>query len=490
MPAECRSSEGPSETRLASDIPVLARGKRRQVLQAILDPIGYYRRCFQAHPGLVRVHLSPTLPPQQVLINDPAVLQELMTRDTGRGISAPGSLNGLLAQVVGEHSILMLEPGPHRERRRLLTPPFHGERLKAYGQLIITLTDQVMADLQPGDRFDARERMQQITMRVILSAVFGLCDGERYRQLERLLHRSIQLRSGRLGSLLLFFPLLRRDAGAWSPGGRLRRLDEQIRSLLLQEIADRRLAMTTAPDDGSRVDVLSLLMACRGEDGQGLSDAELHDELLTLLFAGHETTATALTWALYWLHRHPEVLQRLRQELSDTPRGADPEAISRLPYLSAVVNEVLRIHPVAMLMFPRLVEAPLTLAGYSLEPGDVLMGCIQAVHEREDLYPEPGRFDPERFLQRSYGPGEFLPFGGGARRCIGAALALYEMKLILATLVQRFRFELCPQSDRPLAPRRRGFTLGPSRPVRLLVTTVAPGAEERQAASVQATNRL
>jgi hypothetical protein len=490
MPAECRPLEGLSDERLPSDIPVLALNKRRQVLQAILDPIGYYRRCFQAHPGLVRVHLSPTLPPQQVLINDPAVLQELMIRDTGRGISAPGSLNGLLAQVVGEQSILMLEPGPHRERRRLLTPPFHGERLKAYGQLIITLTDQVMADLRRGDRFDARNRMQQITMRVILSAVFGLCDGERYRQLESLLHRSLQLRAGRLGSLLLFFPLLRRDAGPWSPGGRLRKLDAEIRSLLLQEIADRRLAMTSAAAGGAGVDVLSLLLACRGEDGQGLSDAELHDELLTLLFAGHETTATALTWALYWLHRQPEVLQRLRQELADTPRRADPEEISRLPYLTAVVQEVLRIHPVAMLMFPRRVEAPLSLAGHALQQGDVLIGCIQAVHERADLYPEPHRFRPERFLDRSFGPAEFLPFGGGARRCIGAALALYEMKLILATIVQRFRFELCAESDRPLAPRRRGFTLGPSRPVRLRVTHIAPSPDEREGEAAQATNRL
>ena len=134
-----------------------------------------------------------------------------------------------------------------------------------------------------------------------------------------------------------------------------------------------------------------------------------------------------------------------------------------------MVNEVLRIHPVAMLLFPRLVERPLELAGRALEPGDVLLGCIQAVHERTDLYPDPGRFDPDRFLERSFGPGEFLPFGGGARRCIGAALALYEMKLILATLLRAVTLELTPASDRPNPPRRRGFTLGPTRPVRLRV---------------------
>jgi cytochrome P450 len=462
MPAELMAT-GSNE----APIPELAQGPRRQMLQAILDPIGYFRSCFAAHPGAVRVCMSPTLPPRQVLVNDPAVLQELFNRDAGRGISAPGALNGLLAQLVGERSILMLEPGPHRARRRLLTPPFHGERLRAYGQLIIGLTASALTDLHPGNRFDARERMQRITMGVILTAVFGLHEGARYRRLEELLHRSMQLRSSRFGSLLLFFPLLRRNAGPWSPGGRLQRLEREIRALLMQEVIERRQALAGGEQ---RSDVLSLLMSCRDEQGQGLTNDELHDELITLLFAGHETTATALTWALYWIHRQPEVRSRLLEELQALDRagsGADPEAISRLPYLTAVVNEVLRIHPVAMLMFPRLVEQPLSLAGRVFEPGDVLVGCIQAVHERPDLYPEPQRFAPERFLDRTYGPAEFLPFGGGARRCIGAALAVFEMKVILATLLQEVTLELWPSSDRPIQPRRRGFTLGPAQPVQL-----------------------
>lgn len=467
QPAQRTAAHSGDAPAPALPIPSLQRGRRRQMLQAIVDPIGYYRRCFGAHPGVVRVHMSPTLPPRQVLVADPAVLQELFSRDGGKGISAPGSLNHLLAQVVGEHSILMLEPAPHRARRRLLTPPFHGERLKAYGALITGLATGALGDLRSGDRFDARERMQRITMGVILTAVFGLHEGERYRRLEALLHRSLELRAGRFGSLLLFFPLLRRDAGPWSPGGRLRRIEAEIRALLLQEVAERHLALAAGEQ---RADVLSLLMACRDEQGRGLSDDELHDELITLLFAGHETTATALTWALHWIHRQPPVRQRLQDELQDLERagaGDDPEAISRLPYLGAVVNEVLRIHPVAMLMFPRRVEEPLQLAGHAFEPGDVLIGCIQAVHERPDLYPEPQRFEPQRFLERSYGPAEFLPFGGGARRCLGAALAVYEMKLILATLLRRQPLELCPDSDRPIPPRRRGFTLGPSRPVLL-----------------------
>ena len=453
---------------MAAAIPTLADPASRQMLQAIIDPLAYYRRCFRAHNGVVRVQMVPGLSPQQVLINDPAVLQELMGRDNGRGISAPGQLNTLMEQVVGPHSLMLLEPAPHRARRRLLTPPFHGERLKAYGALIQSIARQVFAELAPGQVWDARTQMQRITMRVILSAVFGIHEGERYRRLEDLLQRNLALRTGRFGSMMLFLPPLRRDLGSWSPGGRVRHLESATREVLLQEIAERRHSLE-ADDGPKREDVLSLLLACRDEGGEGLSDAELHDELLTLLLAGHETSATVLTWALHWIHHQPEVREGLLAELDGCDNPDDPEEIQRLRYLNAVVNEVLRIHPVAMLLFPRLVEEHLQLAGWAFEPGDVLFGCIQAVHERADLYPDPGSFRPERFLERSYGPSEFLPFGGGARRCIGAALALYEVKLILVTLLRQHRHALTPGCDRPLPPRRRGFILGPSRAVRLRV---------------------
>ena len=177
---------------MAAAIPALADRPVRQLVQAIVDPIGYYRRCFRARRGVVRVRMVPGLPPRQVLISDPEVLQELMGRDNGRGISAPGHLNELMEQVVGEHSLMLLEPIPHRARRRLLTPPFHGERLRAYGSLIQSIARQVFADLVPGQEWDARTRLERITMRVILSAVFGLHEGERYRRLEMLLQRNLR----------------------------------------------------------------------------------------------------------------------------------------------------------------------------------------------------------------------------------------------------------------------------------------------------------
>jgi cytochrome P450 len=434
-----------------------------QQLRMILDPIGFLELCFGEDPGMRRVHFATSVAPEVILVNDPHALQEILWRDGGRGVSAPGELNGLVTQLVGHHSILLQSGAAHRRRRQLLTPPFHGERLRAYGTTIRAIASEAMAAQPSGMAFPARNVMQQITMRVILQAVFGLHGGERYRQLEALISERLEMRSGVLGSLLTFFPLLRTDLGPASPGGRIRRNDAATRLQLLAEIAERRAQLAGRDPATDASDILTLLLRCADAEGVGLSDDELHDELLTLLFAGHETTATALTWALYWIHSLPEVQATLRAELASLGGDSDPERIARVPYLTAVCQETLRIHPVAMLLFPRRVEEPVDLGGFRLEPGEVVMGCIQAVHQRPDLYPEPGRFRPERFLEREFGPTEFLPFGGGSRRCIGAALALYEMKLVLATVLGGWELERT--ESRTLVPRRRGLTLAPSGPI-------------------------
>jgi len=203
---------------------------------------------------------------------------------------------------------------------------------------------------------------------------------------------------------------------------------------------------------------LSLLIMAQDEDGNGLSDAELHDELMTLLVAGHETTATAIAWGMHWAHHQPEVLRQIRDEIATAQAGDDAMALTKLPYLEATCNEILRIYPVAMLTFPRLVQEPIELLGHPIEPGTMLVGSIYLVHHREDLYPQPHEFRPERFLERQFSAFEFMPFGGGARRCIGYALAMYELKIVLGTLLAHYNFELA--SDRPAIPERRGVTLG------------------------------
>ena len=225
------------------------------------------------------------------------------------------------------------------------------------------------------------------------------------------------------------------------------------------EIAARRAA-----PDPAREDILSLLLAARDEAGDAMHDDELRDELMTLLFAGHETTAIAIAWACYWLHRHPPVLERLRAEVDALGDDPQPDAIVRLPYLDAVCNEVLRLHPIAPDV-PRQLVGPLELAGYTLGPPLCVDAAITLLHRREDLYPDPDSFRPERFLARRFGPFEFTPFGGGHRRCIGAAFATYELKIVLATFLRHAHLELAEPGE--VRPARRNIVLGPSTGVRM-----------------------
>jgi cytochrome P450 len=207
------------------------------------------------------------------------------------------------------------------------------------------------------------------------------------------------------------------------------------------------------------------------KQGEAMTDVELHDELMTLLLAGHETTATAIAWALYWVHKLPNIREQILQELETLGDNPEPLNIARLPYLTAVCNETLRIYPVAVLTVPRAVKEPVELMGYPLEPGTRLYGCIYLTHHREDIYPNSQQFKPERFLERQFSPYEFLPFGGGIRRCIGEALALFEMKLVLATILQRYELALADQ--RPERPKRRGVTFAPERGVKMVMRSAS-----------------
>lgn len=394
-----------------------------------------------------------------------------------REFSAPGEVNTILEPLLGSNSLLLLNGERHQQHRQLMMPPFHGERLKAYVDLIVRITHDVIDQLPLHQPFTARDAMQQISMRVILQAVFGLYEGERCQQLEELLRIRLNMVSSPLASTLLFFPALKRDFGTWSPGHKLNLLAAETDRLIYAEIQERR-----SQDTGQNTDILSLLLAARDESGQGLSDAELHDELMTLLFAGHETTATALAWVLYWTHAQPEVRQKILAELTELGEHPDLMAITRLPYLTAVCNETLRIYPVAMLTFPRRVESPVEMLGYQLEPGTLLMASIYSLHHNPDLYPDSDQFKPERFLERQFSAHEFMPFGGGVRRCVGAALAQYELKLVLATILSRCQFTLAETN--PVVPQRRGITLGPKGGVKLALKQRTPRESAAMAASM------
>ncbi len=423
------------------------------------------RTCSTRYGDCFTVSLSPGLP-SVVFVSEPKALQTALTQDDSNLFDAPGELNAIFEPIFGTQSVFGLSGVRHRRMRQLMMPPFHGERMRSYGQLICEVTDHVTRDWAAGQHILARKSMQKISLQVILRAVFGLEYGSRYRQLEALLGTALDAMGNPLISSLLFFPMLRQDFGPLSPWGRFVRLRQQVDTLLYEEIAERR----TYPNK-SRNDILTLLLSARDEAGDGLTDAELRDELMTLLVAGHETTAMALTWALYWIYRNPGVQQRLQEELESSDALSEPGDVFRLPYLNAVCSETLRIFPVAMLTFPRVARSRVELAGKVLEPGTVVVGCIYLAHHRESVYPNPDSFRPERFLEKRFSPFEFLPFGGGARRCIGMAFAQFEMKLVISRIVSTFDLAL---SDRcSVRPRRRGVVSGPS-PIRLSVRARRP----------------
>ena len=366
-----------------------------QKIQYITDPLGYMDSAYQRYGDIFNAPVIGNFK-QLLLVSDPHGLQQLLTRDT-KEFYAPS--NGHLRILVGDNSIFCLEKDRHRRERKLLMPPFHGDRMRSYGHIICELTEQIFSRLTSGTTFSARSVIQNISIEVILNVVFGIHEGERFHKLKEMITKFMDSFASPLISSLLFFPFLRKDLGPWSPWGYFRRLQQQIAQLIYAEISDRR-----AQYDPSRTDILTLLMSARDEDGKEMSEKELHDELITLLFAGHETTATAISWALYWVHKQPEILEKLLCELDSLGDSPDPMSIFKLPYLTAVCNETLRIYPVAVLGVPREVRERVELMGYQLEPGTRVYACIYLTHQREDLYPQPKEFKPERFLQRQYTP--------------------------------------------------------------------------------------
>lgn len=439
-------------------IPRLKQSSLQQRLQWIAKPDRYMNMAMQQAPDMFVADISGE--DGYVFVNHPEGMRRMIT-DRRQKFFAGSKDNQILQPIVGENSLILIEGDRHKKRRKLLLPPFHGERMHSYGKLICDLTHDIISRLKPNQPFVARQVSQTISLQVILEAVYGLQDREQSQELQQRITSLTNIFESTLTSALLFFPWLQKDLGAWSPWGNLVRQQKAIDEVIYQELATRR-----TQDNSDRQDILSLMMSARDEDGEALKDVELRDELMTLMFAGHETTATAIAWSLYWSHRQPEIKTKLRAEIASLGSDPDPMAIAKLPYLDAVCKETLRIYPVGMLTFPRVVQEPVELIGYQLEPGQVVMGCIYLLHQREDVYPEPHQFKPERFLETEFSSYEFFPFGGGKRRCIGEALAKLEMKLVLATIIANYNLELT--SNKPETPARRGVTLAPRTGVKMI----------------------
>ncbi|HEY9734755.1 MAG TPA: cytochrome P450 [Trichocoleus sp.] len=448
-----------------------------QMVHWIARPFSFMRRCTNQFGDCFTVRLGEKFAPV-VFFSHPQALQAILTSDESKLFDAPGELNGLFEPLMGPQSVIGLSSDRHRRMRQLMMPPFHGERMRSYGQIISDITDEVISKWSIDQPFLVREPMQVISLRIILRAVFGLTEGPRYQQLETLLSVMLDGMSNPMSVSLLYFPSLRKDWGPLSPWGDFVRKRQQIDDIIYAEIAERR-----RHPDPSRSDILTLLMSAKDEAGEAMTEVELRDELMTLLIAGHETTATALTWALYWVHKLHKVREQLLQELAPLDNSLDFSSLLRLPYLNAVCSETLRIFPVGMLTFPRVVRSPVELMGHRLEPGTAVIGSIYLAHHREEVYPEADEFRPERFLERQFSPFEYLPFGGGSRRCIGMAFAQFEMKVVLSRILSRV--ELALADNRPVRPVRRGLTSGPS-PVRLVVKKTLSTAPSKVPAALNA----
>ncbi|MBM3666542.1 MAG: cytochrome P450 [Actinobacteria bacterium] len=386
-----------------------------------------------------------------VYVADPAAIKEMFTGD--QSDLRAGEANEPLAPFVGPHSVLVLDGPEHLRQRRLLLPPFQGSAVQSFREVIREVAEAEVAGWRPGSEFTMRERMRVLTFEVICRAVFGVTEAG---QVERL--RAALLPIMDTGIATAFLPsFLRRDLGRFSPWGRLQRQLARADQLLYAEIGRRR----AAPDLERRTDVLSLLLRARDEEGRPMSEAELRDELMTMLAAGHETTATALAFCFDLVLRHPEVLSRLREELGDGD-GED--------YLKAVVTESLRLRPVIDAA-ERTLTRPRVFGGYELPAGIRVYPAIALVHRREDLYPQANRFKPERFLDGETESYAWLPFGGGIRRCIGAALAQVEMAEVLRTVVSSVELE--PVRPEPDPVVIRGITMVPRHGVPVRVDKAA-----------------
>jgi len=441
-----------------TSIPRLKQSSLQQRFQWIARPDKYMDSAVEQAPDLFQAEITGE--EGYVFINHPEAMRQIMTSDRAKYFASSKD-NGLLQPLVGDNSLLLIEGDRHKKRRKLLLPPFHGERMQAYGKIICDLTRDIIGKLEPDRSFTARRITQEISLRVIFEAVYGLQDSDRSEELKWRITKLLDIFESTLTSAFLFLPNLQKDWGAWSPWGNVVRQLKAIDESIYQELATRR-----TEDCSQREDILWLMMSARDENGERMKDYELRDELMTLMLAGHETTATAIAWGLYWIHRYPEIKAKVEAEIAGLGADPDPMAIAKLPYLDAVCKETLRIYPVAMLTFPRTVLEPTELMGYKLEAGQVVMGCIHLMHQREDVYPEPSQFKPERFLEREFDTYEFFPFGGGKRRCIGEALAMLELKLVLATIVTEYDLEL--KGNKPEIPARRGVTLAPKKGVQMV----------------------
>jgi len=430
-----------------------------QTLRWMFRPLPFMQECREKHGEAFSLKFLGFERPM-VLFSDPAAVKALYTE---REHGLPPGRNALLEPVMGSRSILLLEGSDHLARRKLMLPPFHGERMRSYEPVVAEIVGAEIDSWPIGREFPIHSRMQAVTLEVILRVVFGVSEGERLQRLRATLGRVLTEVASPAAQLI---GLATRRFGARGPWGKFEGLLGEVDALLYAEIAERR----ADPGLEEREDILSALIQARFEDGEGMTDSELRDQLMTLLLAGHETTATALAWTFDLLLRHEATMERLRGSLED---GAED-------YLRATIAESLRLRPVIPLAGRRLAK-DLDVEGFTLPAGTDVSPAIWLTHTRADIYPEPFAFRPERFLDEAPDTYAWIPYGGGIRRCLGASFAEFEMRIVLREVLTRCELQKAKQG--PEGVGRRNITLSPRDGTPVIVAERRPASERAAVAA-------
>lgn len=421
----------------------------RQLARWLRDPLTLLDECAHEIGDAFTLNLW-RLGPMTVVFSAPEVVREVLLGSPDDFFA--GEASAILSPFVGESSVFVLDGARHAAQRRLIAPPFNAERMAFYFDVMSGVARRAI-DSWPRDRqFSLHASMKEITLEVIVRALFGPDGAEDLRALREKGKAIIETAA----NPIFLLSELRVDLGRFSPWGHVLRLLREVDASLYEQIDRRRAGGTEG-----RHDVLSVLTDARDEAGEPMSREELRDELITLLIGGNDTTATALAWAFAEVLGREELVRRLRAELTRVTAGGPlrAEHLGDLVLLDATVKETLRLHPVA-LNTVRVLKRPMRVGGWELPAGAEIAPCIYLTQRRPELYPDPERFDPDRFIGKKIDPYEYFPFGGGARRCLGVHFAQYELKVVLAEVLARATLE--PRAKGPLRAVRRAITMAPA----------------------------
>jgi cytochrome P450 len=461
-----------------------------QLVRSSSDPYAYFERCKEEFGDIFTIKI-PGQPPT-VVVADPAAVRTLVSA----GYDDLTRFADALRFMLGDRAVIFQQGQEHKETRKLMAPPFHGDRMRAYGAEMARASDEVFSTWQDGEERVLHRDFQDISLRVIVRCIFGNADASRLVDLERYFVEYVEAMLSPLlfsASLVLSGPRVR--AMLRKLGVRARRAGHALSDLPLLKTAERlgaidrilyeeiaRCRALSEEDLAKRTDLLAMLVAAKFDDGSRLADETLRDQLMILLIGGHETTGTTLSWAIDCALRHPGTLERMRDEVANVMGDQfDPTKIKQLAYVGAVLNESMRLHPIATAV-PRVLKSETTICGYTLPAGTPVYPSVYLIQRDPRLWPdEPTAFRPERFLEnKKPSVYEFFPFGAGVWRCLGAQFADYEMRVVLARMVARGEIESLAGSV--ARPTQRGVTISPSNGIPVRIRLAREAKQERAVA--------